>query len=117
MFSFECCSEFNIATAFYTSTADKIIAFSAVFKSFGIKRIIAFFIGLDFVYILLNQFVIFIISALKQKTSLAFTKFHYLSTMNLTTLQGGIFAIKPSDVSSKSLNSAGFTFSLFSNVL
>ena len=117
MFGFECCSEFNITTAFYTGTADKIVAFSAVFKSFGIKRIVAFFLGFNFVYILLNHLIIFIISALKQKTSFTFSELHYLSTMNLTTLQGGIFAINPSAVSSKSLNSAGFTFSLLSNVL
>ena len=117
MFSFECSSEFNIATAFNTSAADKIIALSAVFKPLRIKRIVAFFFGLYFIYVLLNKLIVFIVSALKQKTSLAFTKFHYLSTMNLTTLQGGIFAIKPSAVSSKSLNSSGFTFSLFSNVL
>lgn len=117
MLHFKCCSELNIASAFYTCTADKVVTVSAYFNPFFISFNITFILRLDFCNVLLDQFMIVFISALEQKTSFALSEFHYLSTMNLTTLQEGIVAIKPSAVSLKSLNAAVFTTSLFSNVL
>jgi len=117
MLHLKCGSELNIASAFYACTTDKVVTVSAYFKPFFVCFIITFFLWLDFCNILLNQFMIILITTLEKKASFTFSKFHYLSIMNLTTLQGGIFAIKPSAVSLKSLNAAVFTTSLFSNVL
>ncbi len=117
MLNSERCPEFNVTSAFYTGSADKVVTVFAYFKPFFVCSIITFFLWLDFCNILLNQFMIVFISALKKKAFFTFSESHYLSIMNLTTLQGGIVAIKPSEVSSKSVNPSVLTTSLFSNVL
>ena len=113
----KCCSEFNIAAAFKAGAVYKVVALSAYSKPFLIKSIITLLRGSDFCNISLNQLIIIAVTALKKKASFTFLLFHYLSIMNLTTLQAGIFAMKPSAVTSKSVNSSVFTAFLFSNVL
>lgn len=117
MLYFKCCPEFNITPAFYTSTADKIIAVFAYFKPCFICFIITFIRRLYFFYILSDKHIVVFIPTLEKKAPFTFPELHYLSIMNFTTLQGGIVAMKPSCVISKALNSSVFTTFLFSNVL
>lgn len=115
-----CCkrsSEFHITAAFKASAVNKLIAGLANFKTLRIKNIITFICRLYFCNISLYQLIIIAVAALKKQTSFTFLFIHYISIMNFTTLQAGSFAIKPSAVNSKSVNSVDFTAFLFSKVL
>ena len=93
---YECRSEFGVATAFEADSAREKIASGADSEPSAVLLIGAFLLFGESFNMLFYAFVSIFSAAFKKKT--AFAKvFHYLIT-NLTTLQGGNVAIKPSAV-------------------